>query len=145
MTLNAPPPNGGIPPQTARSKNVDGLYSTNPYVQQNRSTDDVDREPPHKPRYPHVKDLQARANAVIRELSVVMPVCSTWYISSRLDQDKMLPSTSNPRYTTDSYPVGSCKTSGKSSQHQCFFQEAGSCIYGVPCQLRDIVRPYSQT
>lgn len=28
-----------------------------------------------EPRYPHIKDLQAKANAVIRELPIFIPVC----------------------------------------------------------------------
>ena len=78
MTLNASP-DGAIDPRTVRSKNIDDHHSTYSNVQQNWSTDDRDRGPLHKPRYPHIKDLQAKANAAIRELSAFMPVCSGWY------------------------------------------------------------------
>ena len=136
MTLNGPP-NGGIAPRTIRPSNVDNQHPAYSNVQQGWSTDDRnrDREPLYKPRYPHIKDLQARADATISELSAVMPVCSGWYTSSRLEQYEMLLGTSNPRHITDSYPSGSCTTISKSGQHQCHFQEAGSCIYGVPRQL----------
>lgn len=134
MTINGPP-NGGIVPQTIRSKNFDDHHPTYSNVQQGWSPDERDGKPLDKPRYPHVKDLQARADVTISELSAVMPVCSGWYISSGLKQYKMLLSTSNSCHISDSYPSGSCTTIGKSSQHQCYFQEAGSCIHGVSCQL----------
>ena len=31
--------------------------------------------PTMEPRYPHIKDLQAKADQVIKELSVFIPVC----------------------------------------------------------------------
>lgn len=119
MTLNAPP-NGGIDPQTARSKNVDNHRSTYSNVQQNWSKHDGDRETLRKPRYPHIKDLQARADAVIRELSAVMPVCSGFYTSIGTGPSFCLVHLTL-RCITDSYPFGACKTIGKSSQHQCQF------------------------
>lgn len=82
MTLNAPP-NGRIDPLPARPNIVDDRRSTYSNFQQNLSADDRDRGSIQKPRYPHIKDLQARANATIRELSGFIPVCSGRYTSPR--------------------------------------------------------------
>lgn len=123
MTLNAPP-NRGIDPQTDRSKNIDNHHSAYSNIQNwspsDANTDDRDGGPLPKPRYPHIKDLQARADAAIRELSAFMPVCIGMPISVG----------SGPRFCLvlltlrciiDSYPFGACTAIGKSSQYQCQF------------------------
>lgn len=36
--------------------------------------------PPFKPRYPHIKDLHARADAAVKEMPALLPVCCGIYV-----------------------------------------------------------------
>lgn len=78
MTLNTPPKRG-VNPQTNGLTNGDGRHSAYFNVQNlsagGANINDGNGEPLLKPRYPHIKDLQATANAAIGELSAFTPVC----------------------------------------------------------------------
>lgn len=76
MTLHSPP-TGGV--NRRGSTNFDGhhveYYNTQNWSTNQANTHNSNGGLPPKPRYPHIKDLQARADTAIRELSGFMPVC----------------------------------------------------------------------
>ena len=78
MTLNTQPKRV-VDPQTNGLTNGDGRHLAYSNVQNlppgGANIGDGNGEHSLKPRFPHIKDLQATANAVIGELSGFTPVC----------------------------------------------------------------------
>lgn len=107
MTLE-PPPNGGINPRISGSPNIDDHRSSYSNVQDwpPRHADAYDRDggPLPKPRYPHIKDLQARADTTIKELSAYIPVCFGCLQTVRYILVVLI-----LHFISDSYPFGAGK------------------------------------
>ena len=78
MTVN-PQRNGAIDPQRIGFANLDKHTTVNleglSLPDGQGSNANGNEVPKTVPRYPHIKDLQAKANATVRELSAFIPVC----------------------------------------------------------------------
>lgn len=114
MTVN-PQDNGATNPQKNHSINLD--KSTTVYSNRQSWPDgqgpigNVNGVPKMVPHYPHIKDLQAKANATVRELPAFTPVCyRPFHASLELITDGEIA-------MIDSYPSRSRSAVGKSSQY----------------------------
>ena len=78
MTIKDPPPNGRVFPQfdaNVPSNRQSAVYSTSPsWTNNQRTNSTMSLTGSMNARFPHIKDLQGKANALVRNIDSRMPV-----------------------------------------------------------------------
>lgn len=96
----------------------------------------VPNVPDLQPRFPHIKDLQAKAN-LGHGFNPLTPV-STHFASFKTDGERR----ADVVALADTYTFGASAAIGKSSECKYQFQQARSCLCRIPAQFEYPLRDH---